>query len=379
MTCSADICFRAVETAAALSALAASAVLAVAGRRHEEWSGGFFFASALLQAAAAAELSCELPGQACAALAALAAVQGAVAVAAFHGSLCPGLKAIVRNRRFVLLAAGAVFSAFFLFGGGSRAACAPAALAPACWFAWAALFWKDKSRVFPLRTSPLNRLVEAGPLEEIGRGTRRVAYKVGDTGYCVKFYYPQEQCIEALKMQKSIQRDVRWRRFNKLRNASCEEVYVYNRFRHSMPEEIRARMPPVCERVFHPVWGWGVIETYYTNPDGTAILPYENEMKRQRDPETKREIYRQARDFLLVLIRHAALFHEPGNLHVLKHGDGSIELKLIDFEPESKTAIPLEMFWPWFRRRKLARKATRYLAHIRRAYGVDVSVETEIG
>ena len=78
-------------------------------------------------------------------------------------------------------------------------------------------------------------------------------------------------------------------------------------------------LPPVCERVFHPEYGWGVPETYYANPDG------------------------------------------------------GIETKIIDFEPESKMAIPLEAIWPWFRRMKFRRKAKRYLKHIRETYGIDPS------
>ena len=37
---------------------------------------------------------------------------------------------------------------------------------------------------------------------------------------------------------------------------------------------------------------------------------------------------------------------------------------------ESKMTIPLEVFWPWYRRRKLRRKAARYLLYVREAYGV---------
>ena len=175
-------------------------------------------------------------------------------------------------------------------------------------------------------------------------------------------------------MQKSIQRDVKWRRFNKARNSSSREVYVYDLFRHSMPPDIRARMPEVCERIYHEVWGWGVIETYYTNPDGTAILSYHREIARQT-PAVREVIYAQAKDVLEKLIAAGALFYEPGNLHVLVKPDGGIELKLIDFEPESKTAIPLEMYLTWFRRRKLARKARRFLAHLREKYGIrDVTL-----
>ena len=51
------------------------------------------------------------------------------------------------------------------------------------------------------------------------------------------------------------------------------------------------------------------------------------------------------------------------------------ELKLIDFEPESKTAIPLEMYFTCFRRHKLTRKARRFLARLRAKYNIrDVTI-----
>ncbi|MBQ8124324.1 MAG: hypothetical protein IJ173_00410 [Kiritimatiellae bacterium] len=372
---------------------AAAASMAVAAVRHREWRGGLALLSSLFLAAAMNELEAPLrplfPNLTEPELPLIIAfiVLGLVLAAANRGTTRQGLNAIYHNRRFPLLVAGLCAVSFLPNLASYRRLwelAAPQtdtsflrdvvehgveAVGYVLLLVWSILFLKDKFKIFERRVSPLNRLILENELVEIGRGTRRIAYRVGDTGYCAKFYYPKEQCIEALKMQKSIQRDVRWRRFNKARNSSSREVYVYNLFRHSMPPDIRARMPEVCERVYHETWGWGVIETYYTNPDGTAILPYENEMARQT-PANREVIYDQAVDFLQAIIAAGALFYEPGNFHVLLRPDGGIELKLIDFEPESKTAIPLEMYCAWFRRRKLIRKSRRYLAHIRESFGI---------
>jgi len=372
---------------------AAAASMAVAAVRHREWRGGLALLSSLFLAAAMNELEAPLrplfPNLTEPELPLIIAfiVLGLVLAAAHRGTTRQGLNAIYHNRRFPLLVAGLCAVSFLPNLASYHRLwdlAAPQtdtsflrdvvehgveAVGDVLLLVWSILFLKDKFKIFERRVSPLNRLILENELVEIGRGTRRIAYRVGDTGYCAKFYYPKEQCIEALKMQKSIQRDVRWRRFNKARNSSSREVYVYNLFRHSMPPDIRARMPEVCERVYHETWGWGVIETYYTNPDGTAILPYENEMARQT-PENREKIYDLAVDFLKTIIAAGALFYEPGNFHVLIRPDGGIELKLIDFEPESKTAIPLEMYCAWFRRRKLIRKSRRYLAHIRKSFGI---------
>ncbi len=372
---------------------AAAASMAVAAVRHREWRGGLALLSSLFLAAAMNELETPLrplfPNLTEPELPLIIAfiVLGVVLAAAYRGTTRQGLNAIYHNRRFPLLVAGLCAVSFLPNLASYHRLwdlAAPQtdtsflrdvvehgveAVGYVLLLVWSILFLKDKFKIFERRVSPLNRLILENELVEIGRGTRRIAYRVGDTGYCAKFYYPKEQCIEALKMQKSIQRDVKWRRFNKARNTSSREVYVYNLFRHSMPPDIRARMPEVCERVYHETWGWGVIETYYTNPDGTAILPYENEMARQT-PANRELIYDQAVEFLRAIIKAGALFYEPGNFHVLIKPDGSIELKLVDFEPESKTLIPLEMYSKWFRRRKLIRKSRRYLAHIRESFGI---------
>ena len=386
-----------------VTVLLAAALMLAAALRHREWRGGLLFVMSVFLSGAAQEFEAPmrwlLPGlrepEVPLSIAFLAL--GAFFAWWHRGSTIAALVAIWKNRRFPILVWGVLFisvmpnvakakfvwSAFSSLEVGTHdvrevAEAAAEMLGCVLLLNWAVLFLKDKWRLFTRRVGRLNNLVFENELVEIGRGTRRVAYRVGDTGYCAKFYYPEEQCIEALKMQKSIQRDVRWRRFNKWRNASCEEVYVYNVFRHTMPADIRRRMPEVCERVFHPQWGWGIIETYYTNADGTAIIPYEFEIKRQ-PPETRERIYRQVCNVLASLVRASAPFYEPGNLHVLMREDGSSDIKIIDFEPTSKTFLPIEAVWPWFRRRKLARKANRYLRHIREKYGVTGKLCKDFG
>ena len=208
------------------------------------------------------------------------------------------------------------------------------------------------------------------PLERVGwGGTRRVCYKLGDSGYCVKFYKPEE-LYDVERMKPSIRREIARRRFDININSSALEVAVYEDFWLKQSESIRARLPSVVERVFDERLGYGILETYYTNPDGTAIIPYEFEIKRQKSPIARREIYAQAKALLEELADIAAPFYEPGNFHTLIRPDGTFETKLVDFEPISKMAIPLVKFFPFFRRQTIRRKARHYLKHIRDTYGV---------
>ena len=222
---------------------------------------------------------------------------------------------------------------------------------------------------------PHAHLLDEHPLERVGYGgSRRICYKLGDSGFCVKFYKPEELCEMEQKRKKKcagIQREIRMRRFDIRLNSSSQEVAVYESFWMKQSSEIREKLPPVVERVFDEKLGWGILETYYTNPDGTAIIPYENEIARQTSPERRREIYDQAKAFLEELANVAAPFYEPGNFHTLIRPDGGIETKLVDFEPISKVALPLVKFCPWFRRLTIRRKARHYLKHIREVYGIS--------
>lgn len=222
---------------------------------------------------------------------------------------------------------------------------------------------------------PHAHLLDEHPLERVGLGgSRRICYKLGDSGFCVKFYKPEELCETEQRRKKKcagIQREIRNRRFDIRRNSSSQEVEAYESFWMKQPPAIREKLPPVVERVFDEKLGWGILETYYTNPDGTAIIPYEFEIERQESMANRLEIYRQAKELLEKLISCSATFYEPGNFHTLIRPDGGIETKIIDFEPESKMAIPLEAVLPWFRRMKLHRKAQRYLKHIRETYGLE--------
>ena len=95
--------------------------------------------------------------------------------------------------------------------------------------------------------------------------------------------------------------------------------------------------------------------------------------------DEKNLIYCAARDLLMELIAHAAPFYEPGNFHVQELPGGRLVLKIVDFEPDPKVVLPLELLLPFFRRMKLRRKARRFLALLRARYGVTAPVETEIG
>lgn len=376
--------------------------MVIAGKRHSDWRNGLYFIASVFFAVACDSifdpfLSRMLPfvDEPETILSVSCLLIGIYLVKRNRSSAWTAAGVIYKNRRFPFLIWGLVFVSivpnlaknrhlweFFepkLMGLNTvvmRHALEDVTefLGAVLLFNWGFLFLKDKWRVInPRNDETFETLLKETKLERVGLGgSRRNCYKLGDSGLCVKFYKPPEECKKGM-MKDSIRREIRSRRFNKYRNICSREVDHYNRFRHEMPEEVRAKLPPVCKRVYHPDLGWGILETYYCNPDGEAIIPYEFEIKRQT-PENREIIYAQAKELLDVLIRNSAPFYEPGNFHTLINPDGSIETRIVDFEPAAKTLIRLEAICPWYRRHKLARKAERYLAHIRASYGVKGSL-----
>lgn len=379
--------------------------MVIAGRRHRDWRNGLYFISSVFFAVACDSISDRVLSKLFpffdepeALLSVLCILIGAYLVKRDRSSAWTAAGVIYKNRRFPFLIWGLVFVVIVPNIAKSRSLwefCEPKLvgvntaimrhaiedivelLGSFLLFNWGFLFLKDKWRILNHENDEVyEELVKEVKIERVGfGGTRRNCYKLGDSGLCVKFYKPPEDCVKG-KMKDSIRREIRARRFNKYRNICSREVDLYNRLRHDMPEEVRMKMPPVCKRVFHPKMGWGVLETYYVNPDGEAIIPYEFEIARQT-PENREIIYAQAKNLLDVLIKNSAHFYEPGNFHTLIMPDGTIETKLVDFEPAAKTLIQLEAIWPWYRRRKLRRKANRYLKHIRETYGIKGTLVNE--
>jgi hypothetical protein len=66
------------------------------------------------------------------------------------------------------------------------------------------------------------------------------------------------------------------------------------------------------------------------------------------------------------LVRHAVRVYDPQNILVQNLGDGSIRLRITDFEPASRAVISLDRLFLSVRRMKVARRLARY----RKAYGI---------
>lgn len=235
---------------------------------------------------------------------------------------------------------------------------------------WAVLFFRDEWSRFARHVSPHEHLLREQDLVEIGRGARRVCYRIGETGFCVKFLRDPKDADSDRKLGWRFRVMLKTARFDRRRNVNCLEAEAMMRYRREAGPHVSAAFPEVVEVVFDEQRGYGVLMSLLANADGSKIIRVEYEMKKRRDPVFSAACCRQLKELFNELIAISAPFFEPANVQIQFLSDGSTRLRLIDFEPVDKKLIPIAEVVPFVRRKNLQRKTARYLRGLREKYGI---------
>ena len=315
-------------------------------------------------------------------------VLAAACAIGWRGSTVAALVELVRNRRFFLFAWGLLFVS--VLPNVARSRHLWQMLAPGMAEArvlrelaqemtkmfghflllnWVTLFLKDEWGRFVHRLSPHEHLLREHELVEIGQGARRICYRIGDTGFCVKFLREPQDDRSGRKIGWRFRRMLKNGRFDRRQNVNCLEAEAMNRYRQSAGPIVSAAFPETVEVVFDERRGYGVLMSYLTNADGSRIIRAEYEMEKRRDPVFADACCRQIAALFEELIAASAPFFEPANVQVQFLSDGSFRLRLIDFEPVDKKLVPLAEWLPLVRRVNLRHKAELYLETLREKYG----------
>ncbi len=316
-------------------------------------------------------------------------VLAAVSAAVWRGSTVAAFVEIVRNRRFFLFVWGILFVSVLPNIAKSRPLwelLAPRiaetralrSLAQEMMVAfghflllnWVVLFLKDEWEKFIHRLSPHEHLLREHELVEIGRGARRVCYRIGETGFCVKFLREPSDGQSERKIGWRFHLMLKVGRFDRRMNVNCLEAEAMNRYRREAGSLVAAAFPETVEVVFDERRGYGVLMSCLTNADGSRIIRAEYEMAKRRDPHFADACCRQLASLFEELIASSAPFFEPANVQVQFQSDGTFRLRLIDFEPIDKKLVPLAEWLPLARRINLRRKTDRYLEGLRKKYGI---------
>ena len=198
--------------------------------------------------------------------------------------------------------------------------------------------------------------------ELIGSGAVRSCYREPSGTTCVKFYTCQD------KLHPKRKSSTRWRllltRHLYLLNINMQEWRYYQRLKKRLPSELMKAFPEQMDRLYSPHYGWGVRESLLLNEDGSYTRLVEAEMKRMVNRQQAHELYARVRDFLDQMIHHAVAVYDPRNILVQWTTPSAYTLRMVDFEPRAKAAIPGLTYLRYFVRYRVSTRSKRYLERL---------------
>ena len=218
----------------------------------------------------------------------------------------------------------------------------------------------------------LEKLFREGGIERIGMGSRRTCYKIPETKLCVKCYRSDEEIDEGkyngeLKLSSSVVREIHTARFDEKRNTSCQEYRYWKKLKEKLPPDVFAVFPRKMECVLVPSRGWCLVEELLEDPDGSDPEDFRSAYLAADDRGRKRLLSAFGR--LIEQFRvYAVRFYDTQNLLVQKLSDDDFALRIVDFEPATRTFLPLDSMLPSFARMKTLRRAKRWL---KKQFGVE--------
>lgn len=225
----------------------------------------------------------------------------------------------------------------------------------------------------------IDELLKRGALERLGMGSRRACYRLPGGGLCVKCYRSDEEIAEGkypghnptIPLSPSVIREIHNCRFDETRNSCCKEYEYWKKLQHELPHELSAVFPATMEKLLVPSRGWCVVEELVTNADGTPTQLFADAWRNLADGSAKCRLLDRFRYLADDLVRHAVRFFDPQNVLVQRCEGGKFRLRITDFEPISRAAVPIEKFLPTLIRHKIRRRFGRYLGQFAGAYAND--------
>ena len=219
----------------------------------------------------------------------------------------------------------------------------------------------------------LEALFREGKMARIGDGSRRVCYALPGGKLCVKSYRSEEELETRMRPDGSMERhplklsvigEIRKARFDEKRNTSCREYRYWRRLQKRIPSELLKVFPETMEMVCVPSRGWCLVEELIENFDGTPIVKFLPAWRNAGEGDRRRlsEALDALEDFL---VRHSIRFFDPQTIMV-QCVSGEFRLRIPDFEPVTRTLIPVEDLFPALIRMKIRRRFARY----RKTWGI---------
>jgi hypothetical protein len=219
---------------------------------------------------------------------------------------------------------------------------------------------------FPfLLRSPKRFTDELSEYELIGEGTIRCCYHKKGQPVCYKFYAnwlsrdPMHPRMWMTRIRLLLTKHLFWV------NINMQEWRYYLRLKARLPAGLMVAFPEVLEPVYSLREGWGLCESFLTNYDGSPARLVEEEMRRLAGTARANELYRDAEVFFDQAVAHAIALYDPRNLLVQWISPSAYRLRVVDFEPKAKAAIPGLTYIKPFVRHRVSRRSQAYLNRLK--------------
>ena len=213
----------------------------------------------------------------------------------------------------------------------------------------------------------IEKLLAAGVLKRIGMGSRRACYRLPDGKHCLKCYrsdaeigegkYPDSNVVKPLATGAS--REIHHCRFDERRNTCCQEYRYWLELKKRLPADMMAMFPATMEQVYLPSRGWALVEELVLNADGSMPKKIAEEWSLS-DPLQRNAILASFNAIRNEICGKAVCFYDPQTIIIQRCADGLLKLRIIDFEPVSRSFLPLDKI-KIFTRLKAKRRFARFL------------------
>ena len=203
----------------------------------------------------------------------------------------------------------------------------------------------------------LEVMLARGELKLLGAGSRRECYAIPGTQLCLKCYRD-----ESTAPNPSVAREIRKYRHEEKRNTCAQEYRYWLELKAKLPAYVFAAFPESFELVHLPTRGWSLIESLVLNFDGTQSRTFEEEAsaKGTSEPDKLSKICSRLFSFRDQLANASIRFYDPSNVLIQWHQDGTFALRIADFEPTTRTLIPLDGLSRFSIGRKCRNRFNRY-------------------
>lgn len=213
----------------------------------------------------------------------------------------------------------------------------------------------------------LDAFFRGGRLERIGMGSRRACYLLpGNGALCLKCYKSDAEMAEGKdpgkrnprRLEPAVVREIGKYRFDRRRNTCCQEYRYWRDLKLRAPAELMSAFPETMEIVRTESRGWCLIEELIMNADGSPIMKF-LPVWRGADERERGELASALNAFEDLLLRYSIRFFDPQTIMVQRTRSG-FRLRVPDFEPTTRTLIPIDAIVPALTRAKIRRRFARY-------------------